>query len=197
MNSTKDHILDAIRQNKPAGDFPLPPIPAFPKSERPLLDEFREKLVVGAGTWHDVAGSEEAQKLLHALHPDARVVCSATPEIKGNKDPGAILNPHDLNDVDIGVIRARFGVSETGMVWMTGEDMGSIALGFLSQHLVILLDPSELVSDMYEAYARVQLECHRYGCFMLGPSATADIGAYMVHGAQGARSLAVFLMPRA
>lgn len=197
MNSTKDHILDAVRQYRPEGDFPLPEIPSFPKSERPLPDEFREKLVVGAGSWHDVADPGEAENLLHQLHPDARVICSATPEIKGNKDLGTILNPHDLNDVDVGVIRARFGVSETGMVWMTGEDMGAIALGFLSQHLVILLDPDSLVRDMYEAYARVQLDRHQYGCFMLGPSATADIGAYMVHGAQGARSLTVFLMPEA
>jgi L-lactate dehydrogenase complex protein LldG len=36
-----------------------------------------------------------------------------------------------------------------------------------------------------------------YGCFMAGPSATADIEATLVHGAQGARSLDVFLLPRA
>ena len=36
-----------------------------------------------------------------------------------------------------------------------------------------------------------------YGCFMAGPSATADIEATLVHGAQGARSLDLFFPPRA
>jgi L-lactate dehydrogenase complex protein LldG len=31
---------------------------------------------------------------------------------------------------------------------------------------------------------------------MMGPSATGDIVATMVHGAQGARSLNVFFLPR-
>ena len=71
------------------------------------------------------------------------------------------------------------------------------ALGFLSQHLVVLLDPNDIVSDMHEAYRRVRLHETAYGCFMAGPSATADIEATLVHGAQGARSLDVFFLPRA
>ena len=69
------------------------------------------------------------------------------------------------------------------------------SLGFLSQHLVVFLDPREIVADMHEAYARVRLDQTAYGCFMMGPSATGDIEATMVHGAQGARSLDVFFLP--
>jgi Fe-S oxidoreductase len=36
----------------------------------------------------------------------------------------------------------------------------------------------------------------RYGSLMLGPSATSDIEATMVHGEQGARSLNVFFLSR-
>ena len=80
------------------------------------------------------------------------------------------------------------------MVWLREEDLKVNALGVLSQHLVILLDPSRIVRDMYEAYAQIRLDMDNYGCFMMGPSATADIGAVMVRGAQGARSLTVFFM---
>ena len=70
------------------------------------------------------------------------------------------------------------------------------SLGFLSQHLVVLLDPEQIVADMHEAYARVRLDKTAYGCFMMGPSATGDIEATLVHGAQGARSLNLFFLPR-
>jgi L-lactate dehydrogenase complex protein LldG len=67
----------------------------------------------------------------------------------------------------------------------------------LSQHLIVLLDPEQIVPDMHEAYRRVRLNETAFGCFMMGPSATADVEATLVHGAQGARSLNIFFLPRA
>jgi len=194
MISTKDLILETVKNNKPKGNYPYPEIPVFEKSRKPILDEFKENLIVAAGSWYEVKSESEAKELIKEIHPEAKVICSSTSEIEGNKKLSEVIDPHDLNDVDVGVIRAQFGVSETGMVWLTERDMGISALGFLSQHLIILLKPDELVRDMPEAYLRVYLDESNYGCFMLGPSATADIGAYMVRGAQGARSLTVFLM---
>lgn len=195
INEAKNSILHAIRTNKPAiVQSEKTSIPAFPKSNKPLLDEFKESLIAGAGTWHEIRKGEDAQALIMAIHPDAKIICSATSELQGNKILSGITDPHELDNVDIGIIRAAFGVAETGMVWLTEEQLRINALGFLSQHLIILLNPDDLVRDMYEAYARINLRKNNYGCFMLGPSATADIGAYMVHGAQGARSLTVFFM---
>lgn len=194
VTNTKGYILESIRKNKPNGNFAYPEIPAFPKKQNPILDDFKENLALGAGTCHHVKDETEAKELIKQLFPDAKVVCSASADIKGNKDLERIYDPHDLNDVDVGIIRAEFGVAETGMVWLTEKNLGIISLGFLSQHLVILLKPENLVRDMYEAYAHIYLNRDNYGCFMLGPSATADIGAFMVRGAQGARSLTVFFM---
>ena len=42
---------------------------------------------------------------------------------------------------------------------------------------------------------RIRLDLTAYGCFMMGPSATADVEATLVHGAQGVRSLNVFFLP--
>jgi L-lactate dehydrogenase complex protein LldG len=67
----------------------------------------------------------------------------------------------------------------------------------LSQHLIVLLDPEQIVPDMHEAYRRVRLNETAFGCFMMGPSATADVEATLVHGAQGARSLNIFFLARA
>ena len=92
-------------------------------------------------------------------------------------------------------IRARFGVAESGAVWLTQEDLIVHSLGFLSQHPVVLRDPEQIISDMHDAYARVRLDQTIYGCSMMGPSATGDMEATLVHGAQRARSLnRVFLL---
>lgn len=194
MDSTKDHILGSVRASLPAQKADYPVCPRFPYSLRPLKEEFVESLELGAGTCHAAADEAEAHGLLARLFPDAKVICSAVPEIAGNRDLDRIADPHELVDVDVGIVRARFGVAETGMVWLTGRELKVNALGFLSQHLVILLREDRIVRDMYEAYRLVDLTDDPYGCFMLGPSATADIGAVMVRGAQGARSLTVFFM---
>ena len=47
---------------------------------------------------------------------------------------------------------------------------------------------------MHEAYRRVQLNKAAFGCFMIGPSATGDLEATLMHGAQGPRSLNVFFL---
>jgi L-lactate dehydrogenase complex protein LldG len=186
--------MDAVRSHLPAEKVAYPEIPVFQKTVTALLPVFEARLKDAGASLYKPADLNEAQALLMEQHADARVICSATPDLKGNLDIHTIKNPHELADVDVGVIRARFGVAENGMVWLTEEDLVVNALGFSSQHLVILLRPTELVADMYDAYLKVHLEDTAYGCFMMGPSATADIGAVLVHGAQGARSLSVYLV---
>jgi len=94
------------------------------------------------------------------------------------------------------VIRSPLGVAEAGAIWVTQAELVVNALGVLSQHLVVLLDPAAIVSTMHDAYDRLDLDASPYGVFMAGPSATGDIEGVIVQGAQGARSLAVFLSPR-
>ena len=67
------------------------------------------------------------------------------------------------------------------------------ALGFLAQHLVVLLDPARIVGNLHHAYRERARFDARYGVFMTGPSATADIEGVLIHGAQGIRSLTVVL----
>jgi L-lactate dehydrogenase complex protein LldG len=162
----------------------------------PLKAKFVEHLVNAGGAAHDVGSRPEAQSKLMELHPEAKVICSAVPEIAGTCRAEDVRDPHEPADVDVGVVRARFGVAETGAVWLTQQDLVVDSLGFLSQHLIVLLDPEDLATDMHEAYWRVELDKTAYGCFMMGPSATADVEATLVHGAQGVRSLNVFFLSR-
>ena len=103
--------------------------------------------------------------------------------------------PAELDDVDVGVVRAVFGVAETGSVWLTEAELKVNALGFLSQHLVVLLDPARIVGNLHTPTASAPQFDVGYGVFMTGPSATADIEGVLIHGAQGIRSLTVVPVP--
>ena len=96
--------------------------------------------------------------------------------------------------LDVGVVRSPLGVAEARAVWLTQGELVVSALGVLSQHLVVLLDPASVVATMHDAYGRIDLAASPYGVFMAGPSATGDIEGVIIHGAQGARSLTVLLL---
>jgi L-lactate dehydrogenase complex protein LldG len=193
QQTSRETILTSIRANLPK-PVEHPHIPVFASAGGPLKPAFEQHLREAGGAFHDASSATEAEAKLMALHPGARVVCSAVPEIYGSRRVEAVQDPHLLADVDVGVVRAQFGVAESGAVWLTQEDLVVNALGVLSQHLIVLLDPEQIVPDMHAAYRRVRLNETAFGCFMMGPSATADVEATLVHGAQGARSLNIIFL---
>lgn len=136
----------------------------------------------------------DAAATVDELFPYAHVVCSAVDELPGTRRVAEACDPHDLADVDVGVVRARLGVAETGAVWVTERELVVTAVAILSQHLVVLLDRRAIVADTLDAYRAIDVADSPYGLFMAGPSATADIGSVLIHGAQGARSLTVLLV---
>jgi L-lactate dehydrogenase complex protein LldG len=188
--SSREEILARVRRNQPA-PRPLPSIPAF---ERPLasrIEVFKEGVLRMGGKFEPLASGETASALVQRLYPDARAIASAVPEVTGNRRLDALRSPAELHDVDVGVVRALFGVAETGSVWLDERQFQVNALGFLVQHLVVLLDPRMIVANLHDAYRdRTRFDV-RYGVFMTGPSATADIEGILIHGAQGIRSLTI------
>lgn len=188
----RDDILGRIRRAQPA-PAALPAITPFPAEAS--IARFRAAVERMGGKVVEAARGRDLAAVVRERHPTAKVVCSATTEVKGNRrvDPA---RPAALEDVDVGVARARFGVAETGSVWLTDACLGSPALGFLAQHLVVLLDPASLVGSLHDAYARREEFEAGYGILMTGPSATADIEGVLIHGAQGIRSLTVVLAPQ-
>jgi len=192
--SPRDAILAAVRSNLPRPTVPLPAIPVFPDNDEPLLPTFRRQLEVMGGRSFEVADGEAARAKVAELFPAAKIVCSAAPEVPGTRRVVDVVDPHELDDVDVGVVRSPLGVAESGAVWLTQEELVVSALGVLSQHLVVLLDPAAIVATMHDAYGRIDLATSPYGVFMAGPSATGDIEGVIIHGAQGARSLTVLLL---
>jgi L-lactate dehydrogenase complex protein LldG len=192
--TSREEILARVRGNQPPGR-PRPGLPSFERELASPLAVFRENLVRMGGTFVDAPVSRSLDALIRERFPDARVVCSAAPEVAGTRRVGEVAEPAGLDDVDVGVVRAQFGVAETGSVFLTEADFGISALGFLSQHLVVLLDPRAIVPNLHHAYRHAGFTQAKYAVLMTGPSATADIEGVLVRGAQGIRSLTVIPAP--
>jgi L-lactate dehydrogenase complex protein LldG len=59
---------------------------------------------------------------------------------------------------------------------------------------VLIVPADQIVHNMHQAYDRLQFNEPSYRLFISGPSKTADIEQSLVIGAQGPRSLVVFLV---
>ena len=198
MTSTRDEILARIRHRQPAA-VPLPAWPGFARGDAGApapFEDFAEALQRMGGRIATPPADGDLTAMVRRLFPEAAVFCSATPEVQGTRDLATVQRPADLEDVEVGIVRAAFGVAETGSVLLTEDHLVVEALGFLAQHLVVLLDPACIVPTLHHAYRDPAFLRARYVMLMTGPSVTADIESVLIHGAQGIRSLTVLPAPR-
>ena len=193
--SNKDDILKRYRANvREKYDMPdLSDIKAI-TYPNPLVQFIKMSEMVG-GQVIEVDPGRDINALIRELFPDAKEIASNLPEITiATRNPDTVGRARDLNGTDVGVIRGVFGVAENACVWIP-QTMKEKAVCFISENLVILLPKSQIVNNMHEAYRRISFTGYCYGCFISGPSKTADIAQVLVMGAQAARSVTVLLMP--
>ncbi|WP_250502307.1 LUD domain-containing protein [Caballeronia sp. AZ7_KS35] len=188
--TTREAFLSKIRAAQPASR-PRPDVPVFPSPEGELKARFTTALTAMGGTCVEAATLEDVNALIAARFADAKVIASAVPGVDGTRPLSSDTVPASLRDVDVGIVRGRFGVAETGSVWFSEEEYVVNAIGYLSQHLVVLLDPAQLVEGLQQVYRRDDFKAARYAVLVTGPSATADIEGVLIRGAQGVRSLTV------
>lgn len=195
--SARDAILAAVRGNRPSQELPRPDVPFFDRlANDALVDEFRRRLEQMGGRWLDPGPAEEPLIPARARIAQAGIVCSNVAALPGTRALSAGDAPASLHDVDLAVVRAAFGFAETGSVAFSERELVVNTIGYLAQHLLVLLDPADIVGNLHHAYARPEMHAGHYLVFQTGPSATADIEGVLIHGAQGVRSLTVMLVAR-
>ncbi|SPB18387.1 hypothetical protein NOV72_05587 [Caballeronia novacaledonica] len=188
--TTREAFLSKIRAAQPASR-PRPDVPLFPSPEGDPKARFTAALTAMGGTCVDAESLGDVNALIASRFPDAKVIASAVPGVDGTRPISSDTLPASLHDVDVGVVRGRFGVAETGSVWFSEREYVVNSIGYLSQHLVVLLDPALLVDGLQQVYRRDDFGSARYAVLVTGPSATADIEGVLIRGAQGVRSLTV------
>ncbi|CAD6517875.1 LutC/YkgG family protein [Paraburkholderia metrosideri] len=192
--TTRDAFLAKVRQAQPPAR-PRPDVPLFNPAGGDLRGRFTTALQAMGGTCVDAAAAADVSAMIRERFGDAASIASATAEVQGTRTLTADTEPASLQDVDVGVVRARFGVAETGSVWFSEREYVVNALGYIVQHLVVLLDPAQLIDGLQDVYRRDDFRAARYAALVTGPSATADIEGVLIRGAQGVRSLTVVWLP--
>jgi L-lactate dehydrogenase complex protein LldG len=192
--TTRDAFLAKVWQAQPPAR-PRPDVPLFSPAGGDLRGRFTTALQAMGGTCVDAAAAGDVSAMIRERFGDAASIASATAEVQGTRTLTADTEPASLQDVDVGVVRARFGVAETGSVWFSEREYVVNALGYIVQHLVVLLDPAELIDGLQDVYRRDDFRAARYVALVTGPSATADIEGVLIRGAQGVRSLTVVWLP--
>jgi L-lactate dehydrogenase complex protein LldG len=195
--SSREQIFALIRANRPKVERPLLGVPLFDdRKPASLLSAFKESLERMGGIFLDPPPTGDVLASVRAKIANAKVVCSTVPEIAGNRDIAAVRAPRDVADVDFAIVRAAFGIAETGSILLNDSELRINALAYLAQHLIVLLDPSDILINLHHAYRRPELRNGHYAAFHTGPSATADIEGVLIHGAQGVRSLSILPLAR-
>lgn len=188
-----------VRNNQPAPrDLPILPETTSPTED--LTPAFLAALESIGAAAYIVSGFGRVGTILREQFPQARRIVTACPPLAAFAESAAKGNdPHTLENVDLAILAAHFGVAENGACWVTETQMIERVLPFIAQHLVLVIPRSSIVANMHAAYERIaDLEAteapYGFSTFIAGPSKTADIEQSLVLGAHGPMSLTVFLL---
>ena len=188
----KQQILSKIRGSR-WKSFDMPSFDALtPVAYDDKVQKFMETLEAVGG--HAVLSEEgtDIDALVRSIYPEAVTVASSLPYINSDMNPDEIAEASALNGTDLGVVEGVLAVAENGCVWVP-QTMKERAVLFISERLIIIVDGNDIVNNMHEAYSRIQMPDYGYGCFISGPSKTADIAQALVMGAQAARDVTVII----
>ena len=186
--SARDAILGAVRAARPPAVVAPATRPAAASDQSLLIDCFAVAATAAGAVVTRCAANDIA---IHVPTSAPRVL-SAVPGI-----PSTVAIPDDpraLADLTLFVCQAALGVAENGGVWVATNDAWYRAALFLAERVVIVLAESTIVSDLHEAYTRIDIRATSFGAFVAGPSKTADIEQALVIGAHGPNELTLIVV---
>ncbi|QRR03927.1 LutC/YkgG family protein [Dyadobacter sandarakinus] len=190
---TREMMLEKIRQNKPAATQ-LPESWYFDSEYADTEAKFTETLQAIFTQVVVVKNGEELLEKATEMFGDVVNRASTVPALAGWADFSLqVADPHELELIEMAILEADFGVAENGAVWISDQYLTHRVLPFITQNLAFVIRRNAIVNNMHDAYLRLT-DTTGWGCFIAGPSKTADIEQSLVIGAHGARSMVIFLL---
>ncbi|MEN2398860.1 LUD domain-containing protein [Flavobacterium sp. MC2016-06] len=193
--SSKAEILKKIKQNQPSSITELPNLGVLGSEQFDVLETYKTVLKNIGGDFVEVPDYNAVINFIKENYDVEKRIITTLPEfaeiasLDWNND-----DPHSLQNVELTIIKAHFGVSENSALWVTDDVLGQRVSPFIAQYLAIIVEKKTILPTMQQAYDKIGNQEYGFGTFIAGPSKTADIEQSLVLGAHGARGLVVFLM---
>ena len=194
MSSARDTIFARLESARPPAVAPPPPMTPPPAPADPIGD-LRARVEEAGGLfqsasrlgWADqVSWPEEEHAMEH--------VYSGVSDFPSRGLGQTAATDRDLDRLGLCVLRAEFAVVENGAVWHVPSTSRERSAALLAQHLVVVVEATELVPTLHQAYERIDLARTTFGWFLCGPSKTADIEQALVLGAHGPRTMSLVVI---
>lgn len=188
----KEELLSKLRRNT-IHQFDMPETPVEGIKYQDVVQQFIDMSRNVGSEVIEAKADDDINELIRKAYPVAEVLVSNVDGVKADINPDIVSEAQDLNGTDVGIIEGDIAVAENGCVWVP-QTMKERVVCFISENLVILVHRDKIVNNMHEAYKKIHMTDYGYGCFISGPSKTADIEQALVMGAQAARGVTVIII---
>lgn len=188
----KEELLSKLRRNT-IHQFDLPETHVEGIKYQDVVQQFIDMSRNVGSEVIEAKADDDINELIRKAYPVAEVLASNVDGVKADINPDIVSEAQDLNGTDVGIIEGDIAVAENGCVWVP-QTMKERVVCFISENLVILVHRDKIVNNMHEAYKKIHMTDYGYGCFISGPSKTADIEQALVMGAQAARGVTVIII---
>lgn len=193
--TSRASILEKVKQNQPATVSALPNLTFLGLDTFDMLEKYKTVLKSIGGNFVEVANYEAIKDFVKNNYNLTKRIITTVPELAEIADLDWFNDdPHTLQDVELTIVKAHFGVAENSALWVTDAVLGQRVATFIPQYLAIIVNKNDIVATMHQAYERIGDDQYSFGTFIAGPSKTADIEQSLVLGAHGARGLVVFII---
>jgi L-lactate dehydrogenase complex protein LldG len=183
-----------LKKNQP-GHVSLPGLDMFKNRESDVINRYADVFNKVGGKAYLVDDIREVKAILaKEFDLNKRVVTSLSDFADLAELISPDKDPHSFQDVELAIIKSNLSVAENGAVWLTDDLMVIRIIPYICQHLAVILNDKEIVSTMHDAYDKIGEKEYGFGCFIGGPSKTADIEQALVLGAHGPLSMIVFIL---
>ncbi|MEY4433638.1 MAG: hypothetical protein RLZZ44_1772 [Bacteroidota bacterium] len=188
-------IIEKLKQNQPVISAELPNMEVLGLEPFDCIEKYKAVLKSIGGDFVEVKDYQEIITYVHQNYSSTKRIVTTVPELAELGSTNWLNDdPHSLEDVELSILSAPFGVAENSALWVTEDNIGQRVTPFISQYLAIVVSKNNIVATMHQAYQLIGESKYDFGTFIAGPSKTADIEQSLVLGAHGARGLVVFLM---
>ena len=170
------------------------PVFDFLPIDTPLVPTFFQQVENVGGKVGTGSTLVELQQQVDGFIAEGKQVLSLVDGVVGNRFASDITNPHQLNDIDYTIASSKIAVVDNGSVWLSSHDLPERNCIFICQHLIVVTTPKAVVGTIADAMVKINNVGGHWGCFVSGPSKTADIEQSLVIGAHGSLSTTVWMI---